>query len=126
MATLIRTIARRCIDDYEGVTLRCFYAVDDQPTWGYCTDRLKGVLLEETLSRKPATMGVCIDGARNSLDFVRAHRLLSMNARDTHPDGAIMLQSLFMAVLAHEIKLELIDRLPSDMERLQARVAFGT
>ena len=111
MATLIRTIARRCITEYEGVDLSQFYILDALDLFGYCSDRLLGVLLEEALARKPQTMGRCIAEAEQDDDLERAFRHLDYMLRNNRFDAKFRLRHDFMVVLAHAIKAELYDDL---------------
>lgn len=107
MATLLSTIARRCIDEYESMALSNFYADSAMPTWGYCSDRMQGVLFEEALSRKPATMGRCIGEAKQDPDLKLA--FMHMKLSEVRQTNALAhLEYLFMVVLAHEIKALLL------------------
>ncbi len=103
MATLLRTIARRCIADYK-INLRQFYELDALEMHGYCSERLQGVLLEEALSRKPGTMGRCIAEATQDSDLEVAFRHLDHLLRNVRYNAKFRLEHDFMVVLAHEIK----------------------
>lgn len=111
MATLIRTIARRCINEYEEINLDQFYILDALDLHGYCSERLLGVLLEEALARKPQTMGRCIAEADQDGDLERAFRHLDYMLRNNRFDAKFRLRHDFMVVLAHAIKAELTDDL---------------
>ena len=111
MATLIRTIARRCINEYEEINLDQFYILDALDLHGYCSERLLGVLLEEALARKPQTMGRCIAEAEQDGDLERAFRHLDYMLRNNRFDAKFRLRYDFMVVLAHAIKAELYDDL---------------
>ena len=111
MATLIRTIARRCINEYEGINLDQFYILDALDLHGYCSERLLGVLLEEALARKPQTMGRCIAEAEQDGDLERAFRHLDYMLQNNRFDAKFRLRHDFMVVLAHAIKAELYDDL---------------
>ena len=110
MATLLTTIARRCIDTYEGVNLQQFYALDALELHGYCTERLLGVLFEEAFCRKPQTMGICIGLATQDKDLEDAFKHLDYLNRNNRNVAVDRLRHDFMVVLAHEIKAELNDR----------------
>lgn len=108
MATLLSAIAQRCITEYEGMTLSQFYGGEALEIYGYCTDRMVGVLLEEALTRKPATMGRCIAEAEQDKDLEVAFKRLDYLIRDRRWNALDRLRHDFMVVLAHEIKAQLM------------------
>lgn len=103
MAKLLTAIARRCINEYEAMGLSNFYADEAMPVMGYCSDRMEGVLWEESWGRKPNTMGLCVGQATQDEDLVLAFTYMKLS-KSFETNAVERLRHLFQVALAHEIK----------------------
>lgn len=109
MAMLLHSIALRCVQEYS-LHLCEFYAGEALDIYGYCSDRLTGVLFEESHDRKPGTMGICIAQAVQDKDLEVAFARLAHLNRNGTGNALYRLQHDFEVVLAHEIKAVLLEQ----------------
>ena len=108
--TSLRIIARRCIDENDTITLSCFSSQETTNWYGYCSEHVIGVVLEEAFGTTPEDKGRCIAEAVQDRDLEVAFTHLYYLNRANRYNAKYRLEHDFMVVLVHEIKVELNER----------------